>query len=89
VLARLLRLARARRACRPTRARACAPRARQALPETLSPDEAVRLVSIDDDTPLGLRDRALFELAYSSGLRVSELPGWTLDAIDARTARRA
>ena len=48
-----------------------APKAAKRLPETLSPDEAVRLVSIEDDTPLGLRDRALFELAYSSGLRVS------------------
>jgi integrase/recombinase XerC len=62
-----------------------APRAAKRLPETLSPDEAVRLVSIADDSALGLRDRALFELAYSSGLRVSELTGLDLDAIDART----
>ena len=61
-----------------------APRAAKHLPRALSPDEAVRLVSLEDSTPLGLRDRALFELAYSSGLRVSELTGIDLDAIDAR-----
>ena len=61
------------------------PKAAKTLPSTLSPDEAVRLVAIDDDSPLGLRDRALFELAYSSGLRVSELVGLDLDALDARS----
>jgi integrase/recombinase XerC len=43
------------------------------LPSALSPEEAAKLVSIDSDDPLALRDRALFELAYSSGLRLSEL----------------
>ena len=60
------------------------PRAPKRLPEALSPDDAVRLVALEDDTPLGLRDRALFELAYSSGLRVSELTGLDVDAIDSR-----
>lgn len=62
-----------------------APRAPQRLPEALSPDEAVALVSGGDDTPAGLCDRALFELAYSSGLRVSELTGLDVAALDPRT----
>ena len=63
-----------------------APKAAKRLPQTLSPDEAVRLVSFSDDTPEGLRDRAIFELLYSSGLRVSEVTGLNLDAIDFSTA---
>lgn len=50
-----------------------APKAAKRLPETLSPDEAVKLVSFEDTTPDGIRDRAIFELIYSCGLRVSEL----------------
>ena len=62
-----------------------APRAARRLPEALSPDDAVRLVSLEDGSPLGRRDRALFELAYSCGLRVSELAGLDLEAVDAAT----
>ncbi|HEX3098702.1 MAG TPA: tyrosine recombinase XerC [Usitatibacter sp.] len=61
------------------------PKAPKRLPDALSPDEAVRLVSVEDRSPLGLRDRALFELAYSSGLRVSELTGLDLEALDRST----
>ncbi|MBB6066144.1 tyrosine recombinase XerC [Pseudoxanthomonas broegbernensis] len=50
-----------------------APRAPRRLPQVLDVDEAVRLVEVPTDTPLGLRDRALLELFYSSGLRLSEL----------------
>jgi integrase/recombinase XerC len=63
-----------------------APRAQKHLPAALSPDDAVRLVSREDPSDAGRRDRALFELAYSSGLRVSELTGLNVDSIDARTA---
>ena len=58
------------------------PRAPRRLPEVLSPDQAVALVTAGEEEGLGLRDRALFELAYSSGLRVSELTGLDLGAID-------
>ena len=54
-----------------------APKSTPRLPSALSPDEAARLVTIPGDDPIALRDRALFELAYSSGLRLSELA--TLD----------
>ena len=62
-----------------------APRAARALPEALSPDDASRLVAFDDGSETGIRDRALFELAYSCGLRVSELTGLDRDAVDARS----
>lgn len=63
-----------------------APKAEKRLPATLSPDEASRLVAISDDSPAGLRDHALFELAYSCGLRVSELVSLDLGSIDLASA---
>jgi integrase/recombinase XerC len=62
-----------------------APKAGRSLPGVLSPEDALRLVTVGDDSPLAPCDRALFELAYSSGLRVSELTSLDVDAIDART----
>jgi integrase/recombinase XerC len=59
-----------------------APKSAKRLPSALTPDEAVRLVAIDGDAPLALRDRALLELAYSSGLRLSELAGLDVDRLD-------
>lgn len=50
-----------------------APKAPKSLPNALSPDEATRLVDIPGDDPAAVRDRAIFELFYSSGLRLSEL----------------
>jgi integrase/recombinase XerC len=58
------------------------PKAPRLLPPSLSPDEAVRLVTAPAESRWKLRDRALFELAYSCGLRVSELTGLDVDAID-------
>ncbi|MEP6943810.1 MAG: tyrosine recombinase XerC [Betaproteobacteria bacterium] len=62
-----------------------APRGSRRLPSALSPDEASRLVTIEGDGVLDVRDRALFELAYSSGLRVSELAGLDISALDLTT----
>ena len=50
-----------------------APKAPRTLPQVLDVDEASRLVEVPTDVPLGVRDRALLELFYSSGLRLSEL----------------
>ena len=50
-----------------------APKAPRKLPQVLDVDEAMQLVEVDTDAPLGLRDRALLELFYSSGLRLSEV----------------
>jgi integrase/recombinase XerC len=59
-----------------------APRSPRRLPDALSPDDASRLVAIADDAPLDRRDRALLELAYSSGLRLAELAGLDVDRVD-------
>ncbi len=62
-----------------------APKSPRRLPSVLSPDDAVQLVAIDDRDPLAIRDRALFELAYSSGLRVSELAALDLESLELTT----
>ena len=62
------------------------PRAPKKLPQALSPDAASALVRIEDESDLGLRDRALFEMAYSCGLRVSELTGLDTGSVDVRAA---
>jgi integrase/recombinase XerC len=62
-----------------------APKSARRLPSVLSPDQAAQLVAIPGDDPLAIRDRALFELAYSSGLRLSELAGLDVDRVDLDT----
>jgi integrase/recombinase XerC len=59
-----------------------APKAGRKLPQTLDADEMTRLVEVPTDGPLGLRDRAMLELLYSSGLRLSELCGLRWDQLD-------
>jgi integrase/recombinase XerD len=59
------------------------PRRRRALPKTLSPGEAERLIeAAAGTTPRSLRDRALVELLYGAGLRVSEAVGLDRAAVD-------
>lgn len=61
------------------------PRTGQALPETLNRTLVERLLEgIDTSRPLGRRDRAMLELFYSSGLRLSELCGLKLEQYDAQ-----
>jgi site-specific recombinase XerD len=60
-----------------------APKRPQHLPRTLSPEEASALLDrIPAATPLEVRDRALFELAYASGLRAEELVDLDVASID-------
>lgn len=63
-----------------------APRARKRLPRTLSADQAGHLVAIPGDDVLAVRDRAILELLYSSGLRLSELVGLELADLDVGAA---
>lgn len=50
-----------------------APKSTKRLPSALSPDRAAQLMKIEGDGALVVRDRALYELFYSSGLRLAEL----------------
>ncbi len=62
-----------------------APRPSRRLPRTLRPDETAALIEAAAlDGPLGLRDRAMLEVLYGSGLRVSELVLLPLSALDSR-----
>jgi integrase/recombinase XerC len=63
-----------------------APRSPRTLPNALSPDQATRLVAIEGDDAETVRDRAMLELFYSSGLRLSELAGLTPADVDMRDA---
>jgi len=59
------------------------PRTLQSLPETLNPVEIEKLIeAIPVDKPLGRRDRAIVELLYASGLRVSELVNARLESVN-------
>ncbi|HLD13251.1 MAG TPA: tyrosine recombinase XerC, partial [Burkholderiales bacterium] len=59
-----------------------APKAPKRLPQTLTTDQAARLVDFKSGTDLETRDRALLELLYSSGLRLSELVRLDVNDID-------
>lgn len=61
------------------------PKAGRPLPAALSEQEVeALLVAPDLEQPIGLRDRAMLELLYATGLRVSELVAMTLDQLNLR-----
>ncbi|MFT5611689.1 MAG: integrase/recombinase XerC [Polaribacter sp.] len=59
-----------------------APKAQRRLPKTLSVDQVTSLVEIKADDPLSYRDKAIMELFYSSGLRLSELCNLNLNDLN-------
>jgi integrase/recombinase XerC len=63
-----------------------APKPKKRLPATIDVDQMTRLLSFRTDEEVGVRDKAIMELFYSSGLRLSELVG--LDVLDIDLADR-
>jgi integrase/recombinase XerD len=60
-----------------------APKVGRPLPHVLTEEQVEGLLAVPDvDLPLGLRDRAMLELLYACGLRVSELVGLRVDQFD-------
>ena len=59
------------------------PKPGKKLPEFLTQDEAVRVMdAVDPDSPAHWRDRAVLEVLYATGMRVSELTGMSLSDLD-------
>jgi integrase/recombinase XerC len=59
-----------------------APKTKKRLPATLDADQMARLLDFRADDSLSTRDKAMMELFYSSGLRLSELVGLDASAVD-------
>ncbi len=59
-----------------------APKAARKLPVTLEADQLGAILDVDENEPLMVRDTAIVELFYSSGLRLAELVSLDLDALD-------
>lgn len=59
-----------------------APKVRRKLPQTLDIDQVLALLNIPEEDELSTRDRAMLELFYASGLRVSELAGLSWQRLD-------
>ncbi len=62
-----------------------APKVKNRLPNTLDADQAAQLFQFDAITPLQKRDKAMIELLYGSGLRLSEVVGVNLVDLDLET----
>jgi integrase/recombinase XerC len=58
------------------------PRVERRIPSRLEEADAARLVEVPGEKPLALRDRAIFELLYATGLRCSELVGLDISDLD-------
>lgn len=58
-----------------------APQHAEKLPDILSPEDITQLLGFEDESPIAVRDRAMLELFYSSGLRLSELVGLNIDSV--------
>ena len=58
-----------------------APKAKKSLPKTLNVDEISRLLNVKLTNHTKMRDHAIFELIYSSGLRVSEVVGLNIEDV--------
>jgi len=64
-----------------------APKSGRPLPKTLSTDQLARLLDVDPgEEPLAIRDHAMLELFYSSGLRLAELVQLNITDVDLRDA---
>ena len=66
-------------------ARLASPKRGRRLPSVLTADQATQLLDLAEtvaDDPLGLRDAAMLEVLYASGIRVSELVGLDIDDVD-------
>ncbi|RCU45511.1 MULTISPECIES: tyrosine recombinase XerC [Corallincola] len=61
-----------------------APKQAKPLPKNMDVDELNQLLDIQDDDPLALRDKAIFELFYASGLRLAELVSLDMVMVDLR-----
>ncbi len=58
------------------------PKSARKLPKVLDTEQAGQLLNFDESDPLAVRDKAIIELMYSSGLRLSELVGLNIKDID-------
>ena len=61
-----------------------APKQAKHLPKNIDTDQVQQLLANDSKEPIDIRDRAMIELFYSSGLRLSELQGLNLNSINLR-----